>query len=162
MPAGRQGFTLVELIVAVAIFSVVVTIIIGAFSMAIKAQKRVILLQDIQENAKSILEFMAKELRMSVISNTNDGLSTELDFTRNTSDGASVVYLFQNGQLLRNGKAMNSPNVNMTGSFYIQGVESGDKIQPRMTILLKLNDVTDSGIVIETQSTLCQRLLDFE
>jgi hypothetical protein len=57
---------------------------------------------------------------------------------------------------------MNSDNVNITGNFYISGVESGDKIQPKLTIQMRLNDQTNTEIVVDTQATLCQRLLDFE
>jgi prepilin-type N-terminal cleavage/methylation domain-containing protein len=158
----NKAFTLVELIVAVAIFSIVITMAFGSFSAAIKAQRRVILLQDIQENAKFILEFMTKETRMSIINNTSNGSTSELNIVRNTASGTSVVYSFANGKLLRNNVSMNSDNVNITGSFYISGVVSGDKTQPKLTILMKLNYPGNEEIVVETQATLCQRFLDFE
>ena len=148
-----------ELIIAVAIFSVVITITIGCFSMAIRAQKRVILLQNVQENAQFILEFIAKEIRMSVI-NTTNGLSNSLNITR-SSDNNSVIYSFDSGKLTRNGVSMNSEDVDIAGSFYISGV-GADNLQPKLTILMKLNNQTEEEIVVNTQATLSQRLLSFE
>jgi len=77
IPIGRQAFTLIELLVAMAIFTVVITVVFGLFSTALKGQRRVIALQNIQENGRFLLEFIAKELRMSKI-NTANGTSTTL------------------------------------------------------------------------------------
>lgn len=163
LPRQRRGFTLIELVVAVAIFSVVIIIVMSCFSMAIKAQKRVISIQSIQENAKFILDFMAKETRMSIINNTADGISSILNMTR-SSDGSSVVYSFIDGNLTRNGKSMNPDDISITGNFYISGVVEDDGLQPKVTISMKLKGLggqTEEEIEISTQATLCQRLLDF-
>jgi len=160
----RKGLTLIELLVAVAIFSVVIIITMSSFSMAIRAQKKVISLQSIQENAKFILEFIAKEIRMSVIDRDSpNGLSNNLSVTRSSNDEV-VSYSFANGNLTRNGVLMNSESINITGSFYIGGVGDTDNLQPKLTITMKLKGLGDSieeEVTINTQATLSQRLLDF-
>jgi prepilin-type N-terminal cleavage/methylation domain-containing protein len=159
----KKGVTLIEFIVAMAIFSIVIVIVMGSFSMAIKAQKRVISIQNIQENAKFIVDFIAKETRMSIINNTTDGISSSLNMTR-SSDESSVIYAFEGGNFTRNGIAMNSDDISITGSFYILGVVEDDDTQPRVTITMKLKGLgeqTEEAIEINTQVTLCQRLLDF-
>lgn len=159
MPAGRRGFTLVELIVATAIFSVVITMVIGAFSMAIKAQKKVIALQNIQENAKFILEFLAKEVRMGTISTAN-GIRTNLVFIR--SDETSITYVFTDGKITRNGVAMNADEVEIIGRFYINGV-GPDNLQPKLTVVMQLKALGsefEEETIINVESTLSQRVID--
>ncbi|HPH52350.1 MAG: prepilin-type N-terminal cleavage/methylation domain-containing protein [Candidatus Portnoybacteria bacterium] len=159
----KKAVTLIEFIVAIGIFSIVIVIIMSSFSMAIKAQKRVISIQNIQDNAKFILDFMTKETRMSIIDNVTDGISNSLRMTR-SSDKTSVVYTFDKGGLTRNNVIMNSSDISVTGSFYISGVVDNDNAQPRVTITMKLKGLggqTEEEIEINTQATLCQRFLDF-
>jgi len=159
MPVGRQAFTLIELLVAMAVFTVVITVVFGLFSTALKGQRRVIALQNIQENGRFLLEFMAKELRMSKI-NTANGISATLNITR--SDDNTVIYTLSNGKIYRNSIQVNSDEVNINGSFYINGV-GADGIQPKVTISLTLQGVgnrAEEQAIINIQTTLSQRFLD--
>ena len=51
------GFILIELVVAVALFSLAITIALSLFMAGIKGQRRIIANQNIQESARYILEF---------------------------------------------------------------------------------------------------------
>jgi len=159
-----QGLTLIELLVAMAIFIVVITVVFGLFSSAIKGQRRVIAMQNIQENARFILEFMAKEIRMSKI-NSSSGTSNSLNITR--SDGVDVVYTISDGKIIRDdlnsrGIAISAEEVVVTGNFYIEGV-GGDNLQPKVTIAIKVQGVgarPEEQAFINVQTTLSQRILD--
>lgn len=170
LSAGRQGFTLIELMVAMAIFAVVITVVLGVFSMAIRAQKRVITLQNIQESAKFIIEFMAKEIRMSTIK--IDSTSSVLSITRfegGESDSQyNVTYTFNNSagtlnrQSPQSNNQLNPAEVKITGSFDVVGV-GADNFQPKVTILMKLEGVgyfSEEKAVVNIQTTLSQRILD--
>lgn len=153
-----KGLTLIELLVAMAIFVVVLTVVFGLFSSAIKGQRRVIAMQNIQENARFMLEFMAKEIRMSKI---NSSTSTSLNITR--SDGTTVVnYSLNNGKLYQDGVQVNSDEVSVTGGFYVEGI-GADNLQPKVTIAFKVQGTgsrPEEQAFINVQTTLSQRVLD--
>lgn len=93
MSAGRQGFSLMELLVAMFISTLIVLTVVAAFASAFRAQKNARNTQKEIEDAKTSLEFMAKIMRMS--SNL-----------RPTTAGAkSAIYMF-NKSLPPNGKCV--------------------------------------------------------
>jgi prepilin-type N-terminal cleavage/methylation domain-containing protein len=59
----KQGFTLVETLVAIGIFSILVAIGVGGFSHALQTQREVASLIATQSNASVALEEMAREVR---------------------------------------------------------------------------------------------------
>lgn len=62
---NNKGVTLLEMVVAVAIFSVAVLAAMGIFNMAIEGQRNVIAAQNLQESLRYSLEMMGKEIRMA-------------------------------------------------------------------------------------------------
>jgi len=153
-----------ELIVSLALFSIVIVVVLGLFSMGITAQRKVLALQGVQENGRFILEFMAKEIRMSTI---NSGTASSINITRPEPGGEIVEYTFNGNDLTRTvdgeGGAINSEDVIVNGSFYVAGVGAADALEPKVTIALS---VQGSGTKIEEQAridlqtTLSQRVLD--
>lgn len=73
---GQRGFTLVELLVAIAIFSIVVAIGVGGFVHALHTQREVAALIATQSNASDALEQMTREMRTGYLfcttKNNND------------------------------------------------------------------------------------------
>src|SRR3989339_715055 len=61
----QAGFTLIEMIVAMAIFGVLAVSITGIFISVIKSQRLALAQNSIQESGRYILESMTKEIRMS-------------------------------------------------------------------------------------------------
>jgi prepilin-type N-terminal cleavage/methylation domain-containing protein len=64
---NRRGFTLIEMMVVLAIFSVVTVVIVDIFMMASRAQRRTLAIQRIQSDARYSMEAMAKEIKMDTI-----------------------------------------------------------------------------------------------
>jgi len=64
---NKKGFTLVEMMVVLAIFSVATVVIIDIFMMASRAERRTLAIQKIQSDARYSLEAMAREIRMDMI-----------------------------------------------------------------------------------------------
>lgn len=160
----NKGFTLIELMVAMAIFVIVISVVLSLFTMGIRSQRKIIALQNVQDNARYLLGFIAKEVRMSEINSVS---SAGLNITR--PDGESVSYFFNNsqGKIERTDSStsgpINSGQVSVTGSFYGLGIGRGDGQQARVTIVMK---VETSGAKVEQkaeiniQTTLNPRNLD--
>jgi len=165
---NSRGVTLLELLVAIAIFAVVITLVVTLFTTALKGQRRAVALQNVQDNARFLLDFMVKELRMSTI---NSASQDSLDITR--SDGVEVTYLFSGGDLQRtvagdaaSSGTINSQEVIVTGNFFVTGITGGpggDNLQPKITIVLKVETSGEKGeekAAINVQATLSQRVVD--
>lgn len=63
----KRGFTLIEMLVVLAIFSVATVVIVDIFMMASRAQRRTLTIQKIQSNVRFSVEAMARETRMDMI-----------------------------------------------------------------------------------------------
>ncbi|MDD4271921.1 MAG: prepilin-type N-terminal cleavage/methylation domain-containing protein [Patescibacteria group bacterium] len=66
---AEKGVSLLELIVAVAIFSVLMLVATGIFKMVIDGQRSSISAQNVQESMRYAMEKISKEIRMAGISN---------------------------------------------------------------------------------------------
>lgn len=62
---NQKGVTLLELIVAVGIFSVVILAATGIFKSALEGQRSAIAAQNLQESMRYAMEVMSKEMRMA-------------------------------------------------------------------------------------------------
>ena len=62
---NKEGLTLLELTVAVAIFSVMMLALTQIFNMVIRGQRNAIAAQNIQESMRYAMEVMSKEIRMA-------------------------------------------------------------------------------------------------
>lgn len=62
-PNLRGGFTLVEILVAIGIFSIVVTIAVGGFVQALKTYRQALAIMAANSNISSALEQIAREIR---------------------------------------------------------------------------------------------------
>lgn len=64
-PTARRGFTLIEVIVAIGLFSVLVTIAVGGLTRALRTQREVTALIATNSNASLAFEQLARELRVA-------------------------------------------------------------------------------------------------
>lgn len=154
-----------ELIVSLALFSVAVVVVLTLLSMGITAQRKVLALQNVQENARAILEFMSKEIRMGNINGIVGNY--RLNITR--SDGDIIEYMFtsngvQRTNLTDNESGMiNSDSVIVNGSFYANGIGVADNLEPKITISLSTQGAgskIEEQAQMDLQTTLSQRRLD--
>ena len=95
-----KGVSLIELIVSVAIFSVLILSATGIFKMVIDGQRSSISAQNVQENMRYAMEKMSKEIRMAQVSNQDCG-SGATNKVFNTANGGEVLYFKnQNGKCI--------------------------------------------------------------
>ncbi len=146
---NRQGFTLVEVLTAIAVFSIVVTIAAGAFVSAMKAQGELAGIIAMQSNASTALEQMTREIRTG---SQFSGSGGSLSFTN--AKGQGVTYGLQGGALARNSSPLTGANMTVTSlSFIVFGNTSGDHWNPLITILMNAapnSSGASGGINLET------------
>jgi len=158
----NKGFTLVEILVGVSIFVLVTSTAVGLIMTSIQSQRKAIAIQEAQENGRYLLQFMAKEIRMSQV-NTLDGQTQILNIDH--SDFGNIIYRITNGQVLRNNQPISSDNIQVDGWFYIDGRSEDDYQQPKVTITLKIERTgqkSEEATSIILQTTTSQRNLDLD
>lgn len=79
------GFSLIEVMVAVAIFSVIILSSTAIFQMVIQSQRSAMSTQNVQESLKYFLEVIGKEMRMAQKNDVCPGIGTEDIFVISTN-----------------------------------------------------------------------------
>lgn len=156
----KKGFTLVELIVGVAIFSLVIMVAVSLFTAVLRSQRKSIAIQNIQDNGRYLIGFVAKEIRMSEI-RISDG-ETSILYIYHPEHG-DITYEFTGTQITRNNEPINSDEVEVQGTFHVDGRSGGDEEQPRVTIVMRMRTIgtkVEEQARINLQTTLSQRELD--
>src|SRR3989338_6730284 len=167
-----SGFTIIEMIVVIALSAGVFGVAAGGFVQAIKMQRRAFFIQKVQENVGFALESMAKEIRVSTIatSNTNCPNSPVQSLSINHPVNDSIDYFLSGTDLHRRlpgagiDTILNSAGTQVNKmDFCISGNSAGSDTQPRVTILLTVSNGhpdPDQNISVDIQTTVSQRLLN--
>ncbi len=166
---NNQGFTLIEMVVAVAVFSILMTIVGAIFTQTLNLQRTAFSLQNIEENSRFSLETMAREIRVAEIQNppaacpsspTSSLLMThpvngEIEYRLSATDNR--IHRIVNGI----DTILTSEDVNVVRlSFCVSGVTEGDDEQPRITILMSMESGAKNPQKVDLQTTITTRLLD--
>lgn len=174
----KNGFTLLEMTLAIGIFSVLVVSAIGIMLGVTKAQIKAGNIQEIQDNIRFGLELMTKELRTGnqyIITNFC-GNSGEVNFLTAQGENRSYWLDTEKRAIMRgtnvdgsedcvNASQLTADEILVENLiFQIAGQVAGPNDgQPRVTITLKVN-AKDPAIGTETsmdlQTTVVQRLRD--
>lgn len=180
---NEKGIGLVELVVAVAIFSLVMLAATGIFINAMKAQKAIIAKQNVANNMRYVMEFMAKEMRMAQVPANSDltfndgaGVPSKLDGT--TVDSINfyitaaltpVTYLLDNEKVKRKlgaggNEPISSEEILITGlsfkinSWYISpDTVPNPRPAPLITIFMKAKAKNGAGGEVELQTSIAPR-----
>jgi|WetSurMetagenome_2_1015567.scaffolds.fasta_scaffold308821_1 prepilin-type N-terminal cleavage/methylation domain-containing protein len=94
-PAGRQGFSMMELLVAMFISTLIMVTVVSAFASAFRAQKIARSTQRNIEDAKISLEYMAKIIRMS--SNLTATSISDVSMYNKSLGGKCVKFTYNSG-----------------------------------------------------------------
>lgn len=115
----NAGFTLVELLVSVALFSMVVAVASGGFIQALRTQRNLVALMAVNDSASLTLEQMAREMR------TGFGFSTATDDSRIDFINAGNLPVFyeldaNDKSVKRNAQKITADNVKVNNlKFYL-------------------------------------------
>lgn len=89
-PQIQKGFTLVEMLVAIAIFMIVVTTTLGAFLKMVDINKKVQSVRNAMDNANLAMETMMRNIRLGYNYESDSGESDSISFL--DQNGINVVY----------------------------------------------------------------------
>jgi len=157
--SNNTGFTMIEMIVALAVFSIIIVSMTSITVSIIQSQRKSFASQNSQETSRYILESMNKEIRMSLInSDSGDGV-TVLNITNAQDETFDYQFDNANKRLLRNGQPVSPDNIELTGSFYI--TKDTFPYQAIVTFVMKVNSTkskTEEQAEINLQSTISSRL----
>lgn len=173
--SSKGGFTLIEMLVVVAIFSIIMGAVIGVFVSAIRAQRYSLATQQLLDQTSYAMEYMSRFIRMA---------------KKEEVDGLDCIVLGKNYKITRSGKGLKFNNyhgqcqefywdgtklvliivgeysLDLTSNdlevtdlnFYVSGDGLNDDEQPRVTIFLEAEAVhSKPRPKIKIQTTVSQR-----
>lgn len=178
------GFTLIEMIVSVALFGIVMLVSVTALVALIDANRKAQALQSVINNLNIAIDGMSRAIREgsnyrcnsasggdctgggdAIFFESHDGLTSDT--------GDDWVYEFRNGRIYKSvsGTTNQSSQVAITAAevtiedvtFFIFGSDRSDSVQPKVMMVIKGSAGTTKANVKTTfhvQSTAVQRILD--
>ena len=120
MTVSRKGFSLLEMIVAIFIFSLVMTTVTTIFVKIFNARKKTKEIQINIEDARASMELMAKSLRMSNVK-SGDAASADNIVVYDYSQNKCIKYYKDSSNKLRMISETMSDDTNCTASYSIPG-----------------------------------------
>lgn len=158
---AKRGFTIVEVLVAVALFSIVVTIVADVYISTIGSQRRAFGQQDVLDSSRFALESMGRAIRQSVVISAS---GSTLELTHPTK--GFVIYTLENGAILENDSALTADDVVIENlSFLTHGFAGNDGEQLRITTVFTArsdNQQPDEQTTLTLQTTITPRKLQLE
>jgi len=164
------GFTLIELIVALGVFMVVMTITLSAFLNIMDIQKKTEAFRKVNDNLNFAMEAMMREIREGKGYSAADCSGADFCFTN--KDGKAVKYQLNGGGYMERKEEadewlrMTSDGIKITRlSFFVSGgktYSSGDRQQPLVTISIggESGEKEKLKSKLDLQATVSQRKLD--
>jgi type II secretory pathway pseudopilin PulG len=155
----RNSFTVVELLMAMSVFAILVTMAVGVFIQGLRSQRLLIYLMAVNNNAGLVLEQMAREIRTGYKFNSSGG---SLSFTN--FEGENVSYSLAAGRITKNSIHLTAPDANIRYLSFFVNQQQGNICNPwRITIFM---EVASRKIgVVQTaplQTTVSSRVLPVE
>lgn len=176
----NRGFTIIEMLVAMAVFSLVIGTTIGIFVWAVKAQRRALAHQQLLDSTSYIMEYMSRAIRMARKDDLDGdcliGTKVNYEIThggqglkfKNYDNECQEFYLLD-GRLRENIDGIDDLPLTASNftvnSFKIDPSDSWDQDdtdQPRVTIYLEIQPKGTDEPKIKLQTTISQRNLDVQ
>lgn len=164
----KNGFTIIELLVAMGLFVVLIGIATGGFVKTLRTQKAVVGLMAANDNVSLVLEQIAREIRTGY--NFSKISDTEFQFVN--AKNQVIWYRLNEGAiergtedilLQRTYKKITADNVKIT-NFKVElfGNNAGDGYPPRITISLSITGIGKylDNVVTNIQTTISSRVID--
>lgn len=186
----RKGFTLVETLVSLFIFSIISILLINFFVSVLDIQKRILKNQELLNQSSYVLEYMAKAIRMAEKDLTGDCIGLSYAEQNYIVSGSSLIFLTYDPKdssykclqfLLSSGvieerrspdryssnlgaaQSITSSSVSVDNLWFdVKGDLEGDEVQPKTTIVIKMTSLPSkiNSPNIIVQTTISQRQLD--
>jgi len=180
-----MGFTLVEMITAVGLFSMVMVVGMGALLNVLNANKQAQAIQTAVNNLNLAMEMMSREIRtgydyhcggLGDLSTTRDCLGGENLIALEPYNGDinssndQVVFKFQNGRLFKSVDTgvsflpLTSEELILEDLYFVVvGSAKADGVQPKVLITAKgyVGEREKGRTFFNLQTTVSQRMIDY-
>jgi prepilin-type N-terminal cleavage/methylation domain-containing protein len=184
----RAGFSLVEMLVAVALFATVMLIGVGALLSLIDANRKAQSLNSVINNLNFALESMSRNMRVGTTyhCSVNNNVPPNIDSAKDCKNGGKLVgfehsggdpdnpndqFVYRvNGTRLEMSKDSGALFIEITApevtiedfSFYVDGTSTSDNFQPRIVMTIQGSAGVDEKTKTEfnLQTMVSQRVLD--
>lgn len=182
--SSKKGFTLIESLVALGLFSLLTGLILGIFSNSLVFQQRSLVQQGMVAELSYSLEYMSRALRMARKDTAGNCISQNHNYEMPNNNPSAIRFLNYEGkcqqfyfgnnslwvkkstdgsfQNLGNAVLLTSPNVEVL-TFKIAGFgwSQNDNLQPRVTFVLEAQGRSlRLKPRIALQTTISQRNID--
>lgn len=169
---NKKGFSLIEILVTITIFSIIMTAFLGLFSSAFKNQQKNLSVIQLLNNTSYISEYMSRALRMAkkdlgaVCIGEKDNFEITAAGIKFLNYQGECQEFFLENQTLKVSKdgiihALTSASVEVENlNFEILGQTQIDFLQPRISFALTLKTIKTPVREIKLQTTVSQRDLD--
>lgn len=174
-----RGYSLLELIVSVGLFSVVMLVVTGAYLTLISLDREARAGNQLSASLSFAIDSMARNIRTGTDFACNANTSSPncsaggTSFSFKDSQGLTMTYRLKTdgsiGQCTgtpctdATAVALTDSNITIdTLRFYVRGVGTTDQVQPQVIFVLKGSAATDAGETSDfsIQTTATQRLID--
>ena len=161
---GQKGFTLIEAVVATAVFAFVIASIFGVYNSTLQLDRKSKSQRAVAQNSRFIMEYLGKEIRNGTIyyAGYPGGIADETLILANQANEIESFYLTGTDlQLEKNSETtnLNSAGVQVTNlEFYIEPdgepyvLGSSFNEQPHVTVIMELT--SDYGVGSSTSETI--------
>ncbi len=173
-PPLTRGFTLIEIIVSVGIFSMVMLVVTATYLAIITLDSEARATNSVVTNLSFAVESMARNVRTGTsysCAGAGNGTCSQLSFL--DTEGRAVTYLLKNDGTIGQCTSgvcttataipLTDPNITITSlTFYVRGVGTGDVIQPQVLISIRGTMKAAKNRVVEftIQTSATQRFLE--
>lgn len=162
--SNTKGFTIIEILVAGLIFSMIAVMVGSIFSQVVYLQRRVFSAQEIQENAFYVVETLSRDIRESrvcTIGTCTTGPQTYLQIAHPRRGNIAYAFDEVRGVITKTegGSTVDitSSNVNFTRfNFYVyhQGI---DNMQSKVVMVISVSNRLGPSVIIDSQATVISR-----
>lgn len=178
----QRGFTLVEMIVSIGLFSIVMLVSVGAYLIIVSSDRRARTTNDLSTSLSFAIESMGRTIRTGTnyqcggSGGTNCWPTGQSILTLKDDKNQDVTYLLKADGTIgactslpctsSNATSITDPRIAVSSlTFFVQGVGTSDQTQPRVTFLVKGSIIPDARstttpITFSIQNTAAQRALD--
>ncbi|MBI4692294.1 MAG: type II secretion system protein [Candidatus Terrybacteria bacterium] len=157
----NKGFTLIEMIVAVGVFTVAITLSLASFLNISAIQKKAEAFRLVNNNLNFALEAMVREIKTGSNYSSIDGSSLIIT----NSSEINITFFLENNQIKRQIEgddplALTTPEVQITNLQFIMKPPANP--QPMVTVLIN-GVIEEKGEIkshLDLQTTISQRKLE--
>ncbi|MDD3190433.1 MAG: type II secretion system protein [Candidatus Pacebacteria bacterium] len=168
----NKGFTLIEMLVTLSIFSVVVLLTLNTFLSSFVSQKKLIEMQSVQREGSYLMETLSREIRMATEMTNYENNDSSIRFKNHS--GEDVIYCradedascsdtddgdyFAYGPDVDNMEIMNSSDIVIDNlRFYVPSLISSTN-QPIVIVAMTISSAKDPSVSMTIQTSVSTRI----